>query len=168
MTTKKLYFYNKKNKILKDLNQYSTLPLLSSFMSIKKKQKFIEGKLHACFKTLKRINCPLLYSNQLKRNTHLRFFVTTARLHRNFLPDYFLKTSEKSQKLRWQHGEQEIALISKRFSLFLKWRLPDFYKQWNFPMKDEVQGFIEFPTLYDVRKAVLYYPTTFFFFNKNY
>jgi hypothetical protein len=156
MSKKKSPFYN---TILNNFKDFSSLEAT--------KKKCIERKLHASFKTIKRKNGPFFSSNQLKRNIYLRFFFTAARLRRNFLPDYLLKTSEKSQKERWQYGEKESALISKRFSLLLKRRLPDFHKQWNFPMKDETQAFIEFPTLWDVRKAVLYYPTAFFFLTKS-
>lgn len=45
MSVEKLNFYN---KILKNFKESSAITLIPSFNSTKKKQKFIEGKIHVC------------------------------------------------------------------------------------------------------------------------
>lgn len=140
----KINFYN---KILNSFKESSALTLLPSFISTKKKQKLIEGKIHNCklsnnllfidfgfkyeieiFSTELHLRIPQFQSvlnqcNFVKQHSILNFNIIV--LHTFFLNNFDIKTkkSKLSSKTLFY-----ILLKQKRKKIFLKGRIIDSIK----------------------------------------
>lgn len=144
MNIKKLNFYN---KILNNFKESSALTLLPSFTPIQKKQKFIEGKLHACTFSnnlffvdfgykyeielfghelnlrIPKLNSIIKQCSYIKRYTFIQFNIKT--FHTFFLNNFEIKTKKikLSTKILFY-----ILLKQKKKKIFLKGRIVDFIR----------------------------------------